>query len=59
MRAFGKTTVPIDLNFKVFDNEALDITTAQAAKWTAVLTCVLPSAALIAGAVVYIRRRHL
>lgn len=59
MRAFGKTTVPIDLNFKVFDNEALDITTAEAARWTAVLTCVLPAVALVAGTVVYVRRRHL
>ena len=59
MKALGKTSVPIDIDFKVFENEALDITTAEANRWTVVLAVVLPLIVGIIGTVVYFRRKHL
>ncbi|MBE6686832.1 MAG: hypothetical protein E7591_06320 [Ruminococcaceae bacterium] len=59
MRAFGKEMVPVDLDFKVFDNEALDVTLKQSNTWTVIFTAVLPSVFLAAGLVVWARRRHL
>lgn len=58
MRTMGKTQVPADLDFKVFDDESLSITTAEATNWTIFLTAVIPACFLIAGAVVWIRRKH-
>ena len=58
MRAMGKIQVPVDLDFKVFDDESLDITTAEATNWTVFLTAVIPAVFLIAGIVVWIRRKH-
>ena len=58
MRTMGKTQVPADLKFKVFDDESLNITTAQATNWTIFLTAVIPACFLVAGAVVWIRRKH-
>lgn len=59
MKNFGKKTVPVDIDFKVFDDTMLDITTSQAKAWTIVLTAVFPTAVLAAGLVVFIRRRHI
>ena len=59
MKAFGKETVPIDIDFKVFDENALDLTTAEANTWSVLLTAFLPACVLVAGGVVYFRRRHL
>ena len=58
MRTMGKTQVPVDLDFKVFDDESLDITTAEATNWTIFLTAVIPACFLIAGVIVWIRRKH-
>ncbi|MCI8386949.1 MAG: hypothetical protein HFE63_00585 [Clostridiales bacterium] len=58
MRQMGKTQVPVDLDFKVFDDESLDITTQEATNWTIFLTAVIPALFLIAGVVVWIRRKH-
>lgn len=59
MKAFGKETVPIDIDFKVFDETALDLTTKEANTWSILLTAFLPACVFIAGCVVYLRRRHL
>ena len=59
MRAFGKEMVPVDLDMKVFDDQALDISLKQANAWTVVLVALLPTVVLTVGAVVLIRRRHL
>lgn len=59
MQAFGKKAVPIDLDFKMFDTEGLDLTSAQANLWTVILSVVLPSLVFAAGIVVFIRRRQL
>lgn len=59
MRAFGKEMVPVDLDFKVFDDLTLDVTLTQANVWTVVLTTLAPVVILGAGLGVWIRRRHL
>lgn len=59
MKAFGKQNVPIDINFKMFDPEGLDLTAQQANQWTIILSAVLPAMVFIAGVIVFIRRRHL
>ncbi len=59
MKNFGKKTVPVDIDFKVFDDTVLDITTSQAKAWTIVLTVVFPIIVLGCGVVVYIKRRHI
>ncbi len=58
MRAMGKEQVPVDLDFKVFDDESLDITTAEASGWTIFLCSFLPAVSLITGLVVWLRRKH-
>lgn len=59
MKALGKEKVPIDLDFKVFDDNSLDITTAEATKWTIVYTLLLPIIVSGLGVAVWLRRRHL
>ena len=58
MIAMGKEQVPIDLDFKVFEDNSLDITTAQASTWTWTLTLVVPVCVFVLGIVVFIRRKH-
>lgn len=58
MRQMGRNQVPVDLKYKLFDNEALTITTSEATKWTVVLTVVLPLIFLVAGIAVWLRRKH-
>jgi len=59
MKAFGKETVPISIDFKPFDETKLDITTEQANTWSGLVTLFLPICTLTAGTIVYLRRRHL
>lgn len=54
----GKERVLCDLETKQFENTALDITTAEANRWTVVLTVVLPAVIAIAGYVVWVRRKN-
>ena len=58
MRAMGKTQVPIDLKLKVFENNALDLTSAEAHTWTWLLTLAVPLCVFGVGVVVWIRRKH-
>ncbi len=58
MLAMGKLQVPMDLDFKVFDDEALDITTEEAGNWTIFLTAFIPAIFLLGGLIVWIRRKH-
>ena len=59
MKALGREKVPVDLDFKTFDDNSLDITTAESTRWTIIYTLLLPAAAAICGIVVFVRRRHL
>ncbi len=58
MRAMGKVQVPMDLKFKVFEDESLVITTSEADSWTIALTFVIPLCLVVAGIIIFIRRKH-
>lgn len=59
VRQLGKTVVPMDIDFKVFASEELDITTAEAYFWTITLCAVIPVGVLTVGTVVYVRRKRM
>ena len=59
VQTLGKNVVPMDIDFKVFASEELDITTAEAYTWTVVLTALIPVCVLAAGTVVYVRRKRM
>ncbi len=59
MKAMGKVNVPADIDLRLMDNNALDLTTAQAYTWTAVLAAGIPLVCAAVGIAVYVRRRHL
>ncbi len=59
MKAMGKEQVPIDIDFKVFEDNSLDITTTEANNWTVFLIVFAPIVVLICGVVVFFRRKHL
>ncbi|MBR6514671.1 MAG: GldG family protein [Clostridia bacterium] len=59
MRAFGKEMVPVDLDFKVFDDQTLTVELTEANVWTVTLTALMPSVVAVVGAVVLIRRKYL
>lgn len=58
MKATGREKVLANIDFKVFDDTKLDITTAQANHWTLVWLLVLPAACAVVGVVVRVRRKH-
>ncbi len=58
MVAFGKERVPADIDYKVFNDYDLDITTAVATNWTYAFILVLPLASVVTCTVVMVRRRH-
>lgn len=58
MKATGREKVLADIDFKVFDDTTLDITTAQANDWTVAMTVVLPVIAAVTGLVIWVRRKH-
>ena len=59
MKAFGKKTVPLDMDFKVFESEQLLIENGDANRWTALCTLFLPVVVAGIGIYVYARRRYL
>lgn len=59
MKQFGKKTVPLDLDFKVFQGEELDLTKGEANTWTVICTLVFPVIISGVGIYVYVRRRYL
>lgn len=58
MIMMGKEQVPIDLEFKIFEDTSLDITSAQASTWTWTLMLVIPTIVFGLGIVIFIRRKH-
>ncbi len=58
MKAMGREKVLADIDFKVFDDTSLSITTAQANNWTVALTVVPPFVAAVVGLVVWTRRKY-
>lgn len=59
MKTMGKVTVPNGIEFKIFDNNELDITAGEAYAWTVVLATLLPVTVAVVGIVVYVRRKRL
>jgi len=59
MRAMGREKVPADIDFRVFEDETLDITQQQATTWTVILTALLPSVVLVCGVVMFVKRKNL
>lgn len=59
MKNFGRKTVPLDLDFKVFEDESLDITKAEANRLTVLITVVPPVIIFGVGIYVWTRRRYL
>ena len=59
MKNFGKETVPLDLDFKVFVDQGLDVTKGEANRLTLLCTVFLPVVVAVTGIVVYTRRRYL
>ena len=59
MKTMGKITVPNGIEFKIFDNNELNISTSEAYAWTVILSALLPVVTIVTGIVVYIRRRRL
>ncbi len=55
----GKKLVPLDIDFKVFASEELNIKTSAAYAWTVVLSAVLPLAVAVIGGVICYRRKRL
>jgi len=58
MKATGNEKILARLNYKVFDDTSLNITTAQANDWTLACVLVLPIIASAAGLVIWVRRKH-
>ena len=58
MRAFCKKPVPVDLDFKVYDDATLDITNGQAVAWAIALVLAGPVVAGIIGGAVCRRRKR-
>ena len=59
MKNFGKKTVPLDIDFKVFTDTDLNCTTAEANRYTLLYTVIPAAIAAAAGIYVYYRRRYL
>ena len=47
-----------DISYKPFDNNGLSVTTEQTNAWTIACVAVIPAIFFVAGAVVWVRRRH-
>ena len=58
MRVFCKKVVPVDLDFKVYDDTTLEITNGQAIGWAAALVLCGPVAAAVVGGIVCQRRKR-
>ncbi len=59
MKNFGKKTVPLELDFKVFESTELSISKGDANRWTVFCTLFLPAVIAGVGIYVYARRRYL
>ena len=57
--AMSKKLVPLDIDFKVFANEALDITTAEAYGWSVTFIAIIPLVIAGVGIFVCVRRKHM
>jgi hypothetical protein len=47
-----------DISYKPFDDKSLSVTTEQTNAWMIACVAVIPSIFLVAGTIVFVRRRH-
>ena len=47
-----------DIKYKTFDDNTLSVTSAQTNAWTIACVVAIPAAFIVAGTVIWIRRRH-
>jgi len=59
MKAMGREKVPINIDFRLFEDNSLDITTEQANTWTVIITALIPVIVCVLGITVFIQRKHL
>ena len=59
MKTFSRVTVPADINFKVFEDTKLDITQAEAYRYTFLYTVIPALIVAGIGVYVYVRRKTL
>lgn len=59
MKITGRERILADIDYKVLDDDKIDITTAQANRWTAALTVTLPAVIAVCGIAVWVRRKNL
>lgn len=57
-RLIGREKVVCNLDIKILDDTSIDITSAEANRWTVILTLVPPAVSAVVGTVVCIRRRR-
>ena len=58
MKGVGRERVLASLELKPFDKDEIDITTAEANRWTVAMTTVIPVICAVVGLVVITRRKH-
>ena len=59
MKITGVKRVLAKIDYKVLDDTEMPVSTADANRWTVVLTTVLPVIFALAGVIVYVRRKNL
>lgn len=58
MRAFCKKVVPVDLDFKVYDDNTLTVTNGEAMTWTVILVAAAPVICAVVGGIICFRRKR-
>ena len=58
MRIMTNKKIVVDLKFKLFDSQALNMNLEQQNRWTLICIFLLPALVGITGVVVWLRRRH-
>ena len=58
MRAFCKKVVPVDLDFKVYDDNSLTVTNGEATAWTVAIVAAAPVLCAVIGGIVCFRRKR-
>lgn len=58
MKQTGKKNIPVNLDFKSFDDTSLDITASEAKQWNLAIISILPVTAILFCIAILVRRRH-
>lgn len=58
MKAIGRDTILAGIDFKVLEDDEISVSTADANRWTAIMSTVLPALFAIAGITICVRRKR-